>query len=252
MKTENNYTALITGAGSGIGKSIALQLADAGYKIIAVSRNEHHLNEISSALNNAKHITLQADLISDAGCEKLLACLQQNGMPHIVVCNLNSNPPRKKLQQLAAGIQEKSITENIKHLFCIMPEVIQFQRNQQYGRWIGISSMSPHLGVPGMSVYNMQKGVLENCLRTLASEEGKNNITANIIAPGLIATPTVLQNYIPEEMEKRKKENVMHKIGSPDDIAAAVNFLASPQAGFITGITLPVNGGNHLAWQYIN
>jgi NAD(P)-dependent dehydrogenase (short-subunit alcohol dehydrogenase family) len=101
-----------------------------------------------------------------------------------------------------------------------------------------------------MAIYNMQKAALENCFKTLASEEGKNGITANIIAPGLILTPTVEKNYSTEELALRKKENVMHRIGSPADIAAAVKFLASDDAGYITGITIPVNGGNHLAWQY--
>ena len=250
MNKPTQKTALITGAGSGIGKAICVQLAAAGHRIIAVSRNVEHLAEIESALNNSAHVMVNVDLTTAVGKSTLLGALQQNGMPHIVVNNLSTSSTRKKLIQLASNISDEIVTENIRHLFAIMPEVIAFQREQQFGRWIGISSMSPYFGVPGMAIYNMQKAALENCFKTLASEEGKNGITANIIAPGLILTPTVEKNYSTEELALRKKENVMHRIGSPADIAAAVKFLASDDAGYITGITIPVNGGNHLAWQY--
>ncbi len=252
MNITTQKTALITGAGTGIGKAICMYLENAGVRIIAASRNTLHLAEIESTLKHDNHIMLNIDLTTSVGKATLLGCLQENGMPHIVVCNLSTSSTRKKLLHLAPLIDESGITENISHLLTIMPEVINFQRSQNFGRWIGISSMSPHFGIPGMAIYNMQKGILENCFKTLASEEGKNGITANIIAPGLIATPALINTYSPEELAKRKLENVMHRIGSPNDIAAAVAFLASENAGFITGITLPVNGGNHLGWQYIN
>lgn len=251
MNKNLNKTALVTGAGTGIGKSICLQLQQQGMRIIAVSRNTNHLKEIETALNDEQHIMLNVDLISSIGKLTLLTTLQQYGMPHVVICNLNSGSERKQLINLSTQINENALAENISHLFTIMPEVLKFQREQGFGRWIGISSMSPHLGVPGMAIYNMQKGIMENCFRTMATEEGRQGITANIIAPGLIATPTVLNNYTPDELEKREKENVLHRIGTPEEVAAAVGFFASPQAGFITGVTLPVNGGNHLAWQYL-
>lgn len=252
MNIVNQKTALITGAGNGIGKAICLHLENAGFRIIAASRNATHLSEIEQALQHDNHTMLNIDLTTTIGIKTLLNSLQSNGMPHAVINNLSTYAPRKKLLNYASTIDENILSENLKHLFAIMPEVISFQRMQNYGRWIGISSMSPYFGVPGMAVYNMQKGLMENCFKTLAAEEGKYGITANIIAPGLIETPTVLKNYTTEELAKRKLENVMHRIGNPTDIAAAVAFLASEQAGFITGITLPINGGNHLGWQYTN
>ena len=251
MSETTRKIALITGAGSGIGKAICLHLENTGHKIIAVSRNNDHLMEIQSALKKKYHILIKTDLISDEGISNLHKCLAHFGQPHVIVSNLNAGSERKKLKQLAPEIEAQKISENMQHLFAIMPDALAFQRQIQFGRWIGISSMSPYFGVPGMSIYNMQKAVMENCFKTLASEEGKYGITANIVAPGLIKTPTVEKNYTLKEIEKRKKENVMHRLGTTDDIAAAVAFLASEQAGFITGTTLPVNGGNHLGWQYI-
>ena len=250
MEHNTMKTALITGAGSGIGKAICMHLEQTGYRILAVSRNATHLSDISSSLKLREHQFLNADLISREGIASLHDFLKVHGLPHTVVCNLSPASPREKLLHLASRINEQAGTEHLQHLFSIMAEVISFQREQKFGRWIGISSMSAHLSVPGMAIYNIQKSSLEQCIKTLAAEEGKYGITANIIAPGFISTPAVLKNYSPDELNKRSNENVMHRIGTPEDVAAAVAFLAGNLAGYITGITLPVNGGNHLGWQY--
>ncbi|MFZ1611094.1 MAG: SDR family oxidoreductase [Chitinophagales bacterium] len=243
--------ALVTGAGNGIGKSICLHLEKIGYTIIAVSRNEKHLKEINDTLTNKEHLFFTTDLATKKGCIDLLQFLQKHGMPHVVVNNLRINSERKKLIGLSTAISEINIQENINHLLIIMSAVIDFQRQQKFGRWIGIGSMSNHFSVPGMAIYNMQKSMLEQLLWTLAAEEGKHGITANIVVPGLIATPSVLDNYSKEELDLRSQQNVLQRIGTTDEVASAVAFLASEDASYITGITLPVNGGTHLGWQFL-
>ncbi len=249
--TNPKKFAMVTGAGNGIGKAICLQLEKKGYHIIAVSRNEKHLEEISSSLLNKEHLFFSADLITKNGCSGLLEFLQKTSMPHVVINNLRTPSERKKLIGLSSSIVDINIKENIDHLLVIMKPVIEFQREQKFGRWIGVSSMSNYFGVPGMAIYNIQKSILEQLMRTLATEEGKHGITANIVLPGLIATPSVLENYSAEEFNLRSTQNVLQRIGTPDEVAAAVAFLASEEASYITGITLPVNGGNHLAWHFL-
>lgn len=251
MTMKSLKYALVTGAGNGIGKAICVHLEKKGYHIIAVSRNEKHLEEIRSELANTGHLFFTADLITKKGCENLLEFLQKNVMPHVVVNNLRTPSERKKLIGLSSSIVDINIKENIDHLLLIMKPVIEFQREQKFGRWVGVGSMSNYFGVPGMAIYNMQKSILEQLMRTLATEEGKHGITANMVMPGLIATPSVLENYSTEEFELRSNQNVLQRIGTPEEVAAAVAFLASEEASYITGITLPVNGGNHLAWHFL-
>lgn len=252
MNSEaNKKFALVTGAGTGIGKSICVYLEKIGYKIIAVSRNENHLKEIKETLINKHHLFFITDLVTKKGCTDLLQFLQIHGMPHVVVNNLRIQSERKKLIRLSTAIAEINIQENIEHLLIIMSAVIEFQRKQKFGRWIGIGSMSNHFSVPGMAIYNMQKSILEQLLWTLASEEGRYGITANIVVPGLIATPSVMDNYSKEELDLRSQQNVLQRIGKADEVAAAVAFLAGEDASYITGITLPVNGGTHLGWHFL-
>ena len=250
METTKKF-ALVTGAGNGIGKSICLHLEKKGYHIIAVSRNEKHLEEIRTSLTNKNHLFLTAELTTKEGCENLLQFLQENTMPHVVINNLRTHSERKKLIGLSSAITDINIKENIDHLLVIMKSVLEFQRERKFGRWVGVGSMSNHFGVPGMAIYNMQKSILEQLMRTLATEEGKHGITANLVVPGLISTPSVLENYSKEEFDLRSNQNVLQRIGTPDEVAAAVAFLASEEASYITGITLPVNGGNHLAWHFL-
>jgi meso-butanediol dehydrogenase/(S,S)-butanediol dehydrogenase/diacetyl reductase len=241
-------TALVTGAGIGIGKAICDKLADR-FRIFAVSRNQNHLNEIALSINNV--LVLKANLVTLEGQELLLGFLKTHGFPHIVISNLSTSSERKKLVSISSSIIQKKLTENIDHLLAIMTPVLEFQRREKYGRWIGISSMSAVLAVPGMSIYNMQKTAMESLFRTLATEEGKYEITANIVTPGIIATPSVLENYTPDKLEQISKQNVMQRAGTPAEVAAAVAFLAGEDATYITGINLPVNGGNHLAWNFL-
>ncbi len=250
MLNEKRY-ALITGAGNGIGKAICLHLEKKGFRIIAVSRNEKHLEEIQNALIEKEHLFLLTDLVTKTGCENLLAFLQKNEMPHVVINNLRTFSDRKKLIGLSTSLFEFNIKENIDHLLIIMKAVLEFQRTQKFGRWIGIGSMSNYLGVPGMAVYNMQKSILEQLMQTLATEEGKYGITANMVIPGLILTPEVKDKYTEDEFQLRSRQNVLQRIGKPEEVAAAVAFLADEEASYITGINLPVNGGNHLGWQFL-
>ncbi|MFI5171701.1 MAG: SDR family NAD(P)-dependent oxidoreductase [Chitinophagales bacterium] len=250
MKTKKR-TALVTGAGNGIGIAICNHLENKGYNIIAVSRNQEHLNLIRSSLRQKEHLFLICDLVTPVGCNDLLNFIQENGLPHVVVNNLRTPSIRKKLIGASINVLNSNVKENIDHLLVIMKPVIEFQREEKFGRWIGIGSMSEHFGVPGMAVYNLQKSILESLIKTLATEEGQHGITANMVVPGLISTPAVTENYSEQEFDLRSKQNVMKRIGTVDEVAAAVAFLASEEASYITGITLPVNGGNHLAWNFL-
>jgi NAD(P)-dependent dehydrogenase (short-subunit alcohol dehydrogenase family) len=110
--------------------------------------------------------------------------------------------------------------------------------------------MATHSGLPGKAISNAQKAAMESMFLNLAAEEGKFGVTANLVAPGFITTPSI-ERTIPKEIsEKISGENVLKRAGTPEEVAAAVSFFASPEASYITGATLPVCGGAHLAWNF--
>lgn len=242
---EKKSTILVAGAGSGIGGAVCRKAYQQNMRVIAVSRNPEHLKELSSVAH-----TIKADLTQHADIQNVLNALQQELMPDIVVLNMSTNNERAKLARRST-LTGNDIAAPLQYAFDWLPAIVQHQRAQKFGRWIGIGSMSSKLSVPGMAAYNLQKAAMSQLIFTLAAEEGRNGITGNMVIPGMIDTPLVRNNYTEEELALRSKQNVMHRMGTVDEVAAAVMFLASKDAAYITGTELPVNGGNHLGWQYV-
>ncbi len=249
MSVLQNKTALILGAGAGIGHATCSAMAEAGATIIAVASNEDNLKQLRQNLAGSHHQFWCTNLAKENAGEELTAKLDHFGYPHIVVINFQLPAEKKRVINTTNQSLESKITENIKPVLAILEKTILFQRGEGFGRWIGISSFSAHTGIGGQSLYNMQKAALESLMRNTAVEEGKYGITANSIAPGFIETPSVIKKYPDELRAKLGLANVVRRAGKPEEVAAAIVFLASPLAAYITGITLPVCGGAQLAWN---
>ena len=189
MQNLNNKIALVTGAGEGIGHAICKALSNDGATIIAVARNENNLHQLQQQLSLRQHQYWAIDLTSKEGKQKLLQQLETFSLPHIVVCNINIPSEKKRLINTTEENFSNNFTANVDHLFTIMQKTLQFQREEKFGRWIGISSFAAHAGLPGQAVYNAQKSAMESLILNLATEEGKYGITANIVSPGFIQTP---------------------------------------------------------------
>jgi 3-oxoacyl-[acyl-carrier protein] reductase len=250
MQNLNNKIALVTGAGEGIGHAICKALSDDGATIIAVARNQNNLGQLQQQLSKYNHQYWPIDLTTKEGKEKLLSQLAAFGLPHIVVCNVHIPSEKKRLINTTEENFSNNFTANIDHLFTIMQKALQFQRAENFGRWIGISSFAAHTGLPGQAIYNAQKSAMESLLLNLATEEGKHGITANIISPGFIQTHSTEKRLPKEMLDKLASYNVMKRAGKPEEIAAVVCFFASQSASYITGINLPVCGGAQLAWHF--
>ncbi|MEP6467330.1 MAG: SDR family oxidoreductase [Parafilimonas sp.] len=250
MQNLTKKIALVTGAGEGIGHAICKALSDDGATIIAVARNKNNLDQLQQQLSTSNHQYWPIDITNKEGKEKLLAQLEAFGLPHIVVCNINIPSEKKRLINTTEENFLNNFTANIDHLFTIMQKTLQFQRMQNFGRWVGISSFASHIGLPGQVIYNAQKAAMEALLLNLATEEGKYGITSNIVSPGFIKTPAT-EKRLPKEMfDKLASYNVMKRAGTPQEIASAVSFFASVNAAYITGVNLPVCGGAQLAWNF--
>ena len=249
MQNLKNKIALITGAGAGIGHAICKALANEGAIVIAVAKNEDNLKILQFELNDEKHQFWNIDLSTENGCNSLAENLEAYGFPHIVVCNLQVHIEKQRIINTTQKTIAENFTVNINHLFTIMQNTLLFQRRENFGRWIGISSFAAHTGLPGQTIYNAQKAAMESVFFNLAVEEGKYQITSNIVSPGFIETPSVKQRISKEIIEKVSAFNVLKRAGTPEEVAAAVKFLTLPEASYITGINLPVCGGAQLAWH---
>ncbi|MBK8581064.1 MAG: SDR family oxidoreductase [Flavobacteriales bacterium] len=243
-------TALVTGAGLGIGHAICTALAQAGASVIAVARNRSNLERLASSLNDVRHRFWSIDLATEVGRADLLKHLHEGELPVIVVNNLHIPSPKGRLRNVGAEAFSNGFTANIDHLLTIMDPVLAAQQANGFGRWIGITSKAAQTGMPGQGRYNAQKAALEALFRTLAVEEGGKGITANCVAPGFIDTPSVAERLPAEVRQRVSRSNATGRAGTPEEVAAAVLFLASPASGFITGEVLSVDGGASLAWAF--
>lgn len=250
MQTLSGKTALVTGAGIGIGHAICKTLAAQGATVIAVARNQQNLDTLREKIDGSNHCFWSIDLATESGQQQLLHSLEEHGFPHIVVNNLNIPSQKKRLINTTKQEFSADFSINIDHLFVIMEKVLQFQRAQQFGRWVGISSLTAQGGIPGQAIYGAQKSAMEAVFINIAVEEGKYGITANLVAPGFIQTPSV-ESRIPKAVTAMlSTANVLKRAGTPEEVAAAVSFFASTEASYITGIVLPVCGGAQLAWYF--
>lgn len=238
-------TALVTGASRGIGQAIAAELMAKGARVIGTATSEKGAQAISAVLN--QHGSYGAVLnVDDAqACESLVAQLtQDDGGPHILVNNAGITRDNL-LMRLKDEDWDSVIQTNLSAVFRLSRAVTRPMMKARWGRIINITSVVGESGNPGQSNYAAAKAGVAGMSRALARELGSRNITVNCVAPGFIDTDmtralnegqtTALLAQIP-----------LGRLGSAQDIANAVSFLAGPQAEYITGSTLHVNGGMYM------
>ncbi len=241
--------ALVTGATRGIGRAIALELAARGVTVVGTATSEAGAAAITQALQAVAaapqgqgghgiclNVTDGAAL--DAAIEGIV---KQHGALHILVNNAGITR-----DMLAMRLKDEDwdavIDTNLKAVFRMSRAVIRPMMKQRYGRIVNITSVVGAAGNPGQANYAAAKAGVAGMTRALARELGSRNITVNCVAPGFIATD--MTDALTEDQKKALLAGVpLGRLGSTEDVAAAVAFLASPQAGYITGTELHVNGG---------
>lgn len=246
-----NRKAIIFGVGLNIGRSIAISLDRAGFELILVGRNADKLDSISRELS-IMPVSFTLDLANRSELNALTESLSGTLMPDTVVTNLSLDYRINKLVDQAEKILDGGFERILDHLLLPMKRILGYQREIGFGRWIAIGSYSEELGMPGMLYYNLQKSLLKQFILTLAAEEGRSGITANIVSPGIIRTEKLKQKFPAEKINAISLQNTLHRIGNPEEVAAAVAFLCSRDASFITGQNILVNGGSNLGWQFLN
>ena len=234
--------ALVTGASRGIGRAIAKALADKGVKVIGTATSESGAQGITEALaaQGGKGIALN---VNDAQAvdAAIDAIVKERGALHILVNNAGITRDNLAMRMKDEDWDAVHDT-NLKAVFRTSRAVMRTMMKQRYGRIINITSVVGASGNPGQANYAAAKAGVAGMTRALARELGSRNITVNCVAPGFIATD--MTEVLPEAQKTALLSQIpLGRLGAPEEIAEAVAFLASPQAGYITGTTLHVNGG---------
>lgn len=241
--TLAGQVALVTGASRGIGAAIALELAQRGLKVIGTATSDEGAAKISQTLAVFAGCSGKTLNVNDAAAAQTLidAIVKEHGGLQILVNNAGIT--RDNLAMRMKDDEWDAVLDtNLKAVFRMSRGVMRTMMKQRYGRIISITSVVGASGNPGQANYAAAKAGVAGMTRALARELGSRNITVNCIAPGFIATDMTAQ--LPEEQHKALLAQIpLGQLGQPADIAHAVAYLASPQAGYVTGQELHVNGG---------
>ena len=235
--------ALVTGASRGIGRAIAHTLAAQGFKVVGTATSEAGAQAISEALAGfAGCRGVRLDVNDKAGAEALVETIvkEQGGLQVLV------NNAGITRDQLALRMKDEDwaavLDTNLGAVFRMCRAVMRSMMKQRYGRIINITSVVGASGNAGQANYAAAKAGVAGMTRALARELGSRNITVNCVAPGFIATD--MTDALPEAQKAALQQQIpLGRLGTPEEIAHAVAFLASPLAGYITGTELHVNGG---------
>ncbi len=242
-----NRTALITGASRGIGKACALALSAAGVRVALAARNVEQLNELAAHLRarDREAFVVALDLADPASIKQAAVTVAKEfGRIDILVNNAGITKDGLALR-MKKDDWDVVLTTNLTGAFLMSQQVLQGMMRERWGRIINISSVVAEMGNPGQTNYVASKAGLIGLTKSLAQEMGSRNITVNAVAPGFIETD-MTHGLSPELKEKMLANIPLRRMGQPEDIAAAVVFLASDAASYITGHVLDVNGGIHM------
>lgn len=236
---------LVTGASRGIGAAIARRLHAEGHHVVGTATSKAGCEQIVAALGESR---VQAEIlrIDDAqSIASLYARLEAScGTPSVLINNAGITA-----DNLAMRMSDEQWTHvidtNVNGLFRIIKPALRAMIKARFGRIINISSVVARMGNPGQTNYVASKAAIEGYSRALAIELASRNITVNVVAPGFIATD-MTKELTQAQQEQMLSRIPMGRVGQGDEVASAVAWLASDSASYITGATIPVNGGLYL------
>ncbi|VTU35145.1 3-oxoacyl-ACP reductase FabG [Variovorax sp. PBL-E5] len=237
--------ALVTGASRGIGAAIALELAQRGLKVIGTGTTDEGAAKITSALS-AHDGRGRALNVNDVKAVETLVdeIVKAYGAIHVLVNNAGITRDTLAMR-LKDDDWDAVLDTNLKAVFRVSRAVIRPMMKQRYGRIVNITSVVGAAGNAGQANYAAAKAGVAGMTRALARELGSRNITVNCVAPGFIETDMTAS--LPEAQQQALLSAIpLGHLGKPADIAHAVAYLASPQAAYVTGQELHVNGGMHM------
>ena len=239
-----NKVAIVTGASRGIGRSVAQEISKSGAHVVCVSRSEDELLKISKKLNDEgfSSSSFACDVSNFNDFKKLIDDTVSKFNQVDILVNNAGITKDNLIMRMSESDWNTVIDVNLKGVFNGIKAVSRQMMRQKYGRIINISSIVGLIGNPGQANYAASKAGVIGLGKAVSKELASRNITVNTIAPGYIETDMV------EDIQETVKDNLfkqipLGRIGKPSDIATAVLYLASDEAGYITGQTLTIDGG---------
>ena len=242
-----NRTAFITGASRGIGRACALALSEAGARVALAARSTAQLEELAGEIRSQgrEAFAVTIDMTSAESIQEALAKTAKEFGPVAILVN-NAGITKDGLAlRMKKDDWDSVLATNLTGAFLATQQVLQHMMKERWGRVINISSVVGEMGNPGQANYVASKAGLIGLTKALAQEMGSRNITVNAVAPGFVETD--MTHKLSQELKDNLVGHIaLKRIGQPEDVAAAVRFLASEEARYITGHVLNVNGGLYM------
>jgi 3-oxoacyl-[acyl-carrier protein] reductase len=231
-------TALVTGASRGIGEAIARRLGETGAHVLCAARSLDRVQQVASAIGNATAV--QLDITAGDVRDRVKKLLEERAID-ILVNNAGITEDDLFIR-MKPDAWTSVLRTNLDSAFNITQEIVKKMIRSRWGRVINISSVVGMMGNAGQVNYAASKAALIGFTKALALEIGSRNVTVNAVAPGFIQT--AMTDALADDAKTKLEDRIaLKRLGTPDDVAYGVVFLASEQAGYITGTVLNVSGG---------
>ena len=246
-KKLEGKVALVTGGAGGIGTAICKRLVDAGCRVVTNYRNEEKAANWRETMKAQGYEIpmFKADVSDCKECEAMVAQIEKEIGPIDILVNNAGVTRDASFRKMTHEQWETVITSNLDSVYNVTHPVIEGMTNRGWGRVINISSVNGQKGQFGQANYSAAKAGMHGFTMAVALEVARKGVTVNTLSPGYIGTEMV--KAVPEEIMKKIIAQIpVGRVGTPEEVAYCVEFLASDEAGFITGADLSMNGGQHM------